>query len=61
MTDHQLYIAIGVPVVFNALIYSLLYASLTARIDAVKEIVQTQLSALREVMDMRLKHLEGQK
>ena len=72
MTDTQLYFAIGVPVLFNAIMLTLLLACLNARFagvdkrfdgmnqrfDDMRDMWRTDLRRLEEVMDARLKHLE---
>lgn len=60
MTNEQLWLAIGVPIAFQAILFTVLMWAVTGRIDAVKEIVQTQLNAFREVVDARLKSIEKQ-
>ena len=69
MTDTQLYLAIGIPVVSNAImlmIFSTMVGSrLTAfeaainkRFDDMREVWRTELRRVEDVLDARLKHLE---
>jgi len=66
MTNPQLYLAIGVPIAFNAAItFSMMlfiYTALTAKIDVMErhltEMWRTELRRVEEVLDARLKHLE---
>jgi hypothetical protein len=69
MTDTQLYLAIGVPVVSNAimlLIFSSMVnsrlsafeAAINKRFDDMREIWRTELRRVEDVLDARLKHLE---
>ncbi len=73
MTGNQLYLAIGIPVVLNTamltLIVTLLIGHVDAKIDGLQNAVNTRLDDLRdlwraelrrveEVLDARLKHLE---
>ena len=54
MTNVQLYFAIGVPLVYNTLLFGILIAYINAKFEA-----QTQaLLRVEQVMDARLKHLE---
>jgi hypothetical protein len=54
MTDLQLYLAIGVPIAFNALGFALLSTLLSARIND----VQSRVTELRMDMGSRFEHLE---
>jgi len=69
MTDTQLYLAIDVPVVSNAimlLIFSSMVnsrlsafeAAINKRFDDMREIWCTELRRVEDVLDARLKHLE---
>ena len=69
MTDIQLYLAIGVPVVSNAImlmIFSIMVgsrlsafeAAINKRFDDMREIWRTELRRVEDVLDARLKHLE---
>lgn len=69
MTNEQLYIAIGVPVLFNAgmiaLMTSLLsnsqkagFDALNKRFDDMRDLWRAELRRVEEVLDARLKHLE---
>ena len=69
MTDTQLYLAIGVPVVSNAimlLIFSSMVSSrlsafeaaINKRFDDMREIWRTELRRVEDVLDAGLKHLE---
>ena len=69
MTDAQLYLAIGVPVVSNAimlLIFTTLINSrisafegaINKRFDDMRELWRTELHRVEEVLDARLKHIE---
>jgi hypothetical protein len=69
MRDTQLYLAIGVPVVSNAimlLIFSSMVnsrlsafeAAINKRFDDMREIWRTELRRVEDVLDARLKHLE---
>ena len=54
MTDTQLYMAIGVPILFNALGFSLLIVY----IQSMRDLWRAELRRVEEVLDARLKHLE---
>ncbi|MGA3043716.1 MAG: hypothetical protein ABSF54_23320 [Bryobacteraceae bacterium] len=51
MTDTQLYLAIGVPIVMNA-------AMLTLTVTLLRDLWRAELRRVEEVLDARLKHLE---
>jgi endonuclease III len=72
MTNAQLYLAIGVPIVFNTVISVVIYTLLSARItdlgprfealnqrfDDMRDLWRAELRRVEEVLDARLKHLE---
>jgi ABC-type uncharacterized transport system permease subunit len=57
MTDTQLWIAVGVPVLFNGLAFTLVILYVNAKFDA----LQQMLLRVEGVLDARLKHLEEAK
>ena len=66
MTNQQLYLAIGVPMLFNAVIVTLLLAYISSkfgaiekRFDEMRDLWRAELRRVEEVLDARLKHLEG--
>lgn len=65
MTNQQLYLAIGVPLITNAAMlilgFTLLTAHLNKRLDDLKELWRSELRRVEEVLDARLKHLEEQR
>jgi hypothetical protein len=62
MTDQQLYLAIGVPIVANAAMMMLGFTLQTAhfnkRLDDLRDLWRAELRRVEEVLDARLKHLE---
>ena len=66
MTNAQLWLAIGVPIVFNTTVtvsmMLFVYTALNNKIDAlerhVTELWRSELHRVEEVLDARLKHLE---
>ena len=69
MTDTQLYVAIGVPVVSNAIMLmvfstmvnsrlSSFEAAIGKRFDEMRELWRTELRRVEEVLDARLRHTE---
>lgn len=72
MTNQQLYLAIGIPLIFNAGLVGLLLALMSAkfkamedrfdgidqRFDDMKDLWRAELHRVEEVLDARLKHLE---
>jgi len=72
MTNQQLYLAIGVPILFNTLalvaVYVLLnakfdaqFAAINQRFDDMRDLWRAELRRVEEVLDARLKHLEEQR
>lgn len=66
MTNQQLYLAIGVPIVVNILfngiligiVYNALDHRITNEIASLKELWRSELRRVEEVLDARLKHIE---
>jgi hypothetical protein len=65
VTNEQLYLAIGVPLVFNAAMLgaALLWANakfeaVNKRFDDMRDLWRAELRRVEEVLDARLKHLE---
>ena len=65
MTDTQLYLAIGVPMLFNALLIGLLaarmnagFAAVNQRFDDMRDLWRAELHRVEDVLDARLKHIE---
>lgn len=54
MTDAQLYLAIGVPLAFNALGFTLLILHM----QGMKDLWRAELRRVEEVLDARLRHVE---
>lgn len=54
MTDAQLYLVIGVPILFNGLGFILT----NKRIDDMKDFWRAELHRVEEVLDARLTHIE---
>jgi hypothetical protein len=65
MTNEQLYIAIGIPIFFNALLTVILNSrigsletSINKRFDDMRDLWRAELRRVEEVIDARLKHIE---
>lgn len=65
MTNQQLYLAIGIPMLFNATLIGIVVALFNARFDAIdkrfddmRDLWRAELRRVEEVLDARLKHLE---
>ena len=69
MTNEQLYLAIRIPMLFNAAMTGLLIAyinarfngserSINQRFDDMRDLWRSKLHRVEEVLDARLKHLE---
>ena len=62
MTNEQLYLVIGVPVILNVGFNTLVFVALSNRITqleiSLKDTWRAELRRVEEVLDARLKHLE---
>jgi len=65
VTNEQLYLAIGIPMLFNATLLALFAAHVNARFDAIdrrfddmRDLWRAELRRVEEVLDARLRHLE---
>lgn len=69
VTNQQLYLAIGVPMLFNVVLIGLVVAHFNTRFDDLKSHLNTRIDDLRElwrselhrveaILDARLQHLE---
>ena len=69
VTNEQLYLAIGVPMLFNATLTGIVVALFTAhvnakfaaidkRFDDMRDLWRAELRRVEEVLDARLKHIE---
>jgi hypothetical protein len=69
MSDTQLYLAIGVPIVTNAAMLTLAvtlllmhinsrFGAMDKRFDDMRDLWRSELHHVEEVLDARLKHLE---
>jgi hypothetical protein len=54
MTDTQLFIAIGIPIAFNAIGFALT----NKRIDDMRDLWRAELRRVEEIFDARLTHIE---
>jgi hypothetical protein len=68
MTDTQLYLAIGVPILFNTALFTLFansfnkrFDDMNKRFDDMRELWRTELRRVEEVLDARLKHIEEER
>jgi hypothetical protein len=73
VTNQQLYLAIGVPMLFNAATIGIVIAlfnarfhaiesrldAMNARFDDMRELWRAELRRVEEVLDARLRHIEG--
>jgi hypothetical protein len=61
-TNQQLYLALGVPMLFNAamlgIVAALFTAHVNARFDDMRDLWRAELRRVEEVIDARLRHLE---
>ncbi len=58
MNETQLYLAIGVPILSNAILVGFLWSHMNTRFDDMREMWRSELRRVEEVLDARLKHLE---
>ena len=72
VTNEQLYIAVGIPLLFNATLIGLVIALFKTRFDAIdkrfdavdrcfddmRDLWRAELRRVEEVLDARLKHIE---
>lgn len=65
VTNEQIYLAIGVPMLFNATLIGVVLAYMNAKFDGVndrlahmQEMWRSELGRVEGVFDARLKHLE---
>ena len=72
VTNEQLYIAVGIPMLFNATLLGLVIAYINARIgrveskvdaidkrfDDMRDLWRAELRRVEEVLDARLRHIE---
>jgi hypothetical protein len=68
MTNIQLYLALGIPLVVNAAMFGLLvmymnsrFDSINRRFDDMRDLWRAELHRVEEVLDPRLKHIEGER
>lgn len=75
MTNQQLYLAIGLPIIFNATMVGVVLAYMNSKFDAVdrrfvavntrfddmKDLWRAELRRVEEILDSRLKHIEEQR
>ncbi len=65
MTNQQLYLAIGIPLLFNASLLGIVmlfvnakFDSINHRFDDMRDLWRAELRRVEEVLDARLKHIE---
>ena len=65
VTNQQLYLAIGVPLLFNTLLIGIViaffnskFAAIDRRFDDMRDLWRAELRRVEDIIDARLKHLE---
>ena len=65
VTNQQLYLSVGIPILFNASLLGLLVVLVNSKFDAVnkrfddmRDLWRAELRRVEEVLDARLKHIE---
>ena len=65
VTNQQLYLAIGIPILFNASLIGLMimfmnskFEAIDKRFDDMRDLWRAELRRVEEVLDARLKHIE---
>jgi hypothetical protein len=68
VTNQQLYLAIGIPMLFNASLLGLIVVLVNAKFDGIdkrfddmRDLWRAELRRVEEVLDARLKHIEGRR
>ena len=61
MSDLQLYLAIGLPVVLNAAMLTVAVTAINKRLDDMRDLWRAELRRVEEVLDARLKHIEEER
>jgi hypothetical protein len=61
MTDTRLYLAIGVPILFNAAMFTMFSSMMNKRFDDMRDLWRSELHRVEEVLDARLKHIEEER
>jgi hypothetical protein len=65
VTNEQLYLAVGIPMLFNAAmlglavtLFSSKFAAIDKRFDDMRDMWRAELRRVAQVLDARLKHIE---
>lgn len=58
MTNQQLDLAVGLPILVNLLTTGLIMLYVNAKIDGLRDLWRAELRRVEEVLDARLRHLE---
>jgi hypothetical protein len=58
MTNEQLYLLIGLPMLWNTLLWAASTVYMHRRLDDLKDLWRAELRRVEEVLDARLKHIE---
>jgi hypothetical protein len=61
VTDTQLYLAIGVPMLFNLALFTLFSSNINKRFDDMRDLWRSELRRVEEVLSARLKHIEEER
>lgn len=68
MTNEQLYLAVGIPMLFNATLLGLVvllvnakFEGIDKRFDDMRDLWRAELRRVEEVLDARLRHTEGRR
>lgn len=58
MSNQQLYLAVGLPILVNLLTTGLIMLYVNAKVDGIEKVLTEKLLRVEQVIDARLKHLE---
>lgn len=58
MTNQQLYLSVGLPILVNLLTTGLIMLYVNAKVDGIEKVLTEKLLRVEQVIDARLKHLE---
>jgi hypothetical protein len=68
VTNEQLYLAVGIPMLFNATLLGLVvllvnakFEGIDKRFDDMRDLWRAELRRVEEVLDARLRHTEGRR
>jgi len=58
VTNLQLFLAVGAPIILNTAVTLFVYTAINQRLTDLRDLWRAELHRVEEVLDARLKHLE---